>query len=171
EGASANLPIAPANANGAVPAPGGAAPPAADGMTAGNGQPGNGQPGNGQPGNGMGNGGAAAPPPPPAPPVIPPLNCAAPPPVPAGGAQSCTVNASGNVDGQSWFMWYSGSGGCMTPYEGPGFKATWNNSGDYLARMGLAFDETKTFDQYGTIGADLSFTKTGSAGGYSFIGV
>jgi len=68
-------------------------------------------------------------------------------------------------------MWYSGNGGCMTPYEGPGFKATWNNSGDYLARMGLAFDETKTFDQYGTIGADLSFTKTGSAGGYSFIGI
>jgi hypothetical protein len=190
EEASANLPIAPANgANGATPAAGGAAPPpATDGMTAGdgqpgntqpgntqpgngqagNGQPGNGQAGNGQAGNGMGNGAA---PPPPAAPVIPPLNCAAPPPTPTGGNQSCMVNASGNVDGQSWFMWYSGSGGCMTPYEGPGFKATWNNSGDFLARMGVAFDETKTFDQYGTIGADLAFTKAGSAGGYSFIGI
>jgi len=68
-------------------------------------------------------------------------------------------------------MWFSGNGGCITTYDQPAFKATWNNSGDYLARMGLAFDETKTFDQYGTIGADLSFTKTGSAGGYSFIGI
>jgi len=84
---------------------------------------------------------------------------------------SCAVNSSGTVDGQRWFMWYSGTGGCITPYDAAGFKATWNNSGDFLARIGLQFDETKTFDQYGTLGADLSFTKTGSAGGYSFIGI
>jgi len=84
---------------------------------------------------------------------------------------SCAVNAGGTVDGQRWFMWYSGSGGCVTTYDRAAFKATWNNSGDYLARMGLQFDETKTFDQYGTVGADLSFTKTGTAGGYSFIGI
>jgi len=70
-------------------------------------------------------------------------------------------------------MWYSGSGGCIETFTGLGgaFKATWNNSGDFLARMGLQFDETKTFDQYGALGADLAFTKSGSAGGYSFIGI
>jgi hypothetical protein len=85
---------------------------------------------------------------------------------------SCAVNAGGAVDGQRWFMWYSGANGCITTYPNrAAFTATWNNSGDYLARIGLQFDETKTFDQYGTLGADLSFTKTGTAGGYSFIGI
>jgi hypothetical protein len=70
-------------------------------------------------------------------------------------------------------MWYSGSNGCMTPYEGLGgaFRATWNNSGDFLARMGQQWDETQTFQQLGTIGADIAFTKTGTGGSYSFIGV
>jgi hypothetical protein len=117
--------------------------------------------------NGMGNGAGAQPEP------RPPLDCSAPRPTLSNGTQSCSVNASGTVDGQKWFMWYSGSGGCIETFTGLGgaFKATWNNSGDFLARMGLQFDETKTFDQYGALGADLAFTKSGSAGGYSFIGI
>lgn len=114
------------------------------------------------------------PPPEEPPPVVyPALDCNAPPPTLTAGNQACAVNASGNVDGQSWFMWYSGQNGCMTPYAGAGgaFRANWNNSGDFLARMGIQWDETQTFDQLGTIGADLRFTKTGSAGGYSFIGI
>ncbi len=167
-----------------------AAPPAqngagqTDGMTAGNGQNGgqmgsgqmgngqngNGQNGNGQNGNGQnGNGGMQTPqPPPPAP--RPALDCNNQPAL-TGGTQACNVNASGNIDGQNWFMWYSGSNGCITTYPQGGFKATWNNSGDFLARSGLQFDETKTFDQYGTIGADMAFSKTGTGGNYSFIGI
>jgi endo-1,4-beta-xylanase len=135
------------------------------GMTGG-GMPG-GMTGGGQVGMGAGNGNQAPPP------VLPPLNCSATPPALAGGTESCSVNASGAVDGQRWFMWYSGSGGCMTAYPGLGgaFKATWNNSGDFLARMGLQWNETQTFDTYGTVGADLAFTKTGSGGSYSFIGI
>jgi hypothetical protein len=177
EGQNANgLPIAPANGgntnggntngasangNGAAAAP---TTPAstpqqgANGMTAATGQQGNGM---------QNNGGTAKP----APTPPPPLDCSAPAPTLTNAKQSCAVNASGSVDGQSWFLWFGGSGGCITTYDQPGFKASWNNSGDFLARSGLAFDETKTFDQYGTIGADLSFTKTGSGGNYSFIGI
>ena len=109
----------------------------------------------------------------PEPVVFPPLDCGAPRPQLSGGNAACQVNASGNVDGQSWFMWYSGQNGCMTPIEGLGgaFRATWNNSGDFLARMGQFFNETQTHDQIGNIGADISFVKSGSAGGYSFIGI
>ncbi|HTV17354.1 MAG TPA: glycoside hydrolase family 11 protein, partial [Polyangiaceae bacterium] len=123
-------------------------------------------------GNGMGTGNGGQGDPEPTPPPRPALDCSAPRQALSGGTQACSVNASGREDGQSWFMWYSGSNGCMTTFDDrAAFKATWNNSGDFLARMGLAFDETKTFDQYGTIGADLAFTRSGSAGGYSFIGI
>jgi hypothetical protein len=89
-----------------------------------------------------------------------------------GGTQHCSSNASGTVGSYTWTIWSSGSGGCMTPYgTGAAYKATWNNAGDFLAREGLQFDETKTFDQYGTISADFAYTKTGSGGGFSFIGI
>ena len=89
-----------------------------------------------------------------------------------GGTQHCSSSAQGTVNGVGWSIWSSGSGGCMTTYgQGSAFKATWNNSGDFLARMGFQWDETKTYDQYGTISADYSYTKTGSGGGYSFIGI
>jgi hypothetical protein len=179
EDPNANLPIATSNpGNNAGSNVGTGAPPAQDGtgqsngMTAGNGQTGqngNGQMGTGQNGNGQtGNGMQATPPPPP--PPRPPLDCNSQPTL-TGGTQACTVNANGNIDGQNWFMWYSGSGGCITTFPQGGFKATWNNSGDFLARSGLLFDQTKTFDQYGTIGADMAFSKTGTGGSSSFIGI
>jgi hypothetical protein len=37
--------------------------------------------------------------------------------------------------------------------------------------MGFQWDETKTYDQYGTVSADYAYTKTGTAGGYSFVGI
>jgi len=89
-----------------------------------------------------------------------------------GGTQHCSSNQSGTAGGYTWTIWSSGSGGCLTSYgKGAAFKATWNNSGDFLSRVGLQWDETKTYDQYGTISADYAYTKTGSAGGYSFIGI
>src|SRR4051812_11186716 len=52
-----------------------------------------------------------------------------------GGSQHCSSNASGTVDGLKWLLWSSGSGGCLTTYGvGGALKATWNNSGDFLAR-------------------------------------
>jgi hypothetical protein len=89
-----------------------------------------------------------------------------------GGTQHCSSNASGTANSYTWTIWSSGSGGCMTTYgTGAAYKATWNNSGDFLAREGFQWDETKTHDQLGTISADFAYTKTGSGGGYSFIGI
>jgi endo-1,4-beta-xylanase len=50
------------------------------------------------------------------------------------------------------------------------FKADWSSAGDFLARVGLGFDKTKTPAQIGTISSDFAETKTGSAS-YSFIGI
>ena len=49
--------------------------------------------------------------------------------------------------------------------------ATWNNNGDFIGRIGLQWNDTKTYDQYGTIAAQFSYTKSGTAGGYSYIGI
>jgi hypothetical protein len=54
----------------------------------------------------------------------------------------------------------------MTPYGvDAAVEATWNNSGDFLARMGFQGNETKTHARYGTIAADYALEKTGSGGG------
>jgi hypothetical protein len=90
----------------------------------------------------------------------------------SGGTAHCSSNGSGTAGSYSWSIWSSGSGGCITPYGvGAAFKATWNNAGDFLAREGFQWDETKTYDQYGTVSADYAYAKTGSGGGYSYIGI
>jgi hypothetical protein len=89
------------------------------------------------------------------------------------GTQQCSSNASGTVGSYTWTIWSSGSGGCMTPHGNgtAAFKATWNNSGDFLAREGLQWNSTQSYTQIGNIVATYSYTKSGSAGGYSFIGI
>jgi len=92
--------------------------------------------------------------------------------VPSGGSSHCSSNQSGTVGSQQWTIWSSGSGGCLITYgSNAAFSATWNNSGDFLARVGLAMGSNKTYDQFGTIGVDFAETKSGSGGGYSSIGV
>ena len=88
-----------------------------------------------------------------------------------GGAQSCNSNASGSYGSLQWSFWENGSAGCITTYSNGAFSASWNNSGDVLARVGLQWDSTKTYDQLGTISADFAETKAGTGGGYSYIGV
>jgi hypothetical protein len=88
------------------------------------------------------------------------------------GIQHCSNNQTGKVGSFGWSIWSSGSGGCITPSGNTAaFKATWSNSGDFLARDGFQWDETKTYDQYGTLSADYAYTKTGTAGGYSYVGI
>jgi hypothetical protein len=91
--------------------------------------------------------------------------------VPTGGTQHPSNNASGTAAGLAWTIWSNGSGGSITTYSTPAFSAAWNNSGDFLARMGLQWNDTKTYDQYGTITAQFNSKKTGSGGGYSYIGI
>jgi endo-1,4-beta-xylanase len=93
-------------------------------------------------------------------------------PLPSGGTAHCSSNQSGNVGSQQWTIWSSGSGGCLTTYgSSAAFSANWNNSGDFLARVGLSLGSNKTYDQFGTFGVDFAETKSGSGGGYSSIGV
>ena len=92
--------------------------------------------------------------------------------VPSGGTSHCSSNQSGMVGTQQWTIWSSGGGGCLITYgSSAAFSATWNNSGDFLARVGLNLGSNKTYDQYGAIAADFAETKSGSGGGYSSIGV
>jgi hypothetical protein len=88
------------------------------------------------------------------------------------GTQTCSSNKTGTIGSFGWSIWSSGSGGCITPSGNTAaFKATWSNSGDFLARMGFQWNETKTFDAYGTVTADYAYTKTGTGGGYSYMGI
>ena len=99
----------------------------------------------------------------------------------SGGSQTCgssgsnSTGSSGTAGGFTWTLWanlQNGGTGCMTPYgKGAAFTATWTNPNDFLAREGFQWDETKSYDQYGTVYADYSYKRTGSAGGYSFIGI
>lgn len=92
--------------------------------------------------------------------------------VPSGGTSHCSSNQSGNVGSLQWTVWSSGGGGCLVTYgSATAFSASWNNSGDFLARVGLALGSSKTYDQFGTVSADFAEKKSGNGGGYSSIGV
>lgn len=92
--------------------------------------------------------------------------------VPSGGTSHCSSNQSGTVGNQQWTIWSSGGGGCLITYgSSAAFSATWNNSGDFLARVGQALGSSKTYDQFTTIAADFAEMKSGNAGGYSSIGI
>ena len=91
--------------------------------------------------------------------------------LPSGGTQHSSSNATGTAAGLDWTIWSNGSGGSITTFPTPAFSAAWSNSGDFLARVGLQWNDTKTYDQLGTVTAQYSQTKTGSGGGYSYIGI
>lgn len=106
----------------------------------------------------------------------PELNCDAPPPQLTNPVhETCEANTGESVNGQSVWFWYneSGPGGCMNTYDSlaGAFTVTWNNPVDILGRIGPWFDETTTHQEEGEMVADLAFTKQGSGGSYSFIGI
>ena len=83
-----------------------------------------------------------------------------------GGKQYCS-NSKGSAGGSyAYELWSNGTGtGCMTVYGvDASFSATWTSVGDFLARIGLGFDQTKTPAQIGTISSDFAETKTGTTG-------
>jgi endo-1,4-beta-xylanase len=94
--------------------------------------------------------------------------------MPTSGAQqhSATweVGGEGNL---SWQIWTNGGPGNLTTYDGvAAFTASWNNSGDYLGRMGFEWgDSGRPHAEYGTIKADYVWNKSGTAGQYSYLGI
>ena len=79
-----------------------------------------------------------------------------------GGTQYCTNTRAQLSSGYSHELWASGQGsGCMTVFDvNANYRANWTEAGDFLARGGLAFDQTKTPAQIGTISAEFAETFT-----------
>ena len=82
-----------------------------------------------------------------------------------------TGDTQGTAAGMTWMLWANGSGGSITTFSEPAFSAAWNNSGDFLARTGLEWGSGKAVSSLGTVTAQFAETKSGSAGGYSYIGI
>src|SRR6478736_3754566 len=74
--------------------------------------------------------------------------------MPTGGTTVTSSNKTGKAAGLDWSLWTNSSPGSITTYDVPAFSAAWNNSGDFLARLGLQWNATKTYDAYGTISAE-----------------
>jgi endo-1,4-beta-xylanase len=91
--------------------------------------------------------------------------------VPSGGTAHTVMSMSGMAAGLTWSIWSNQSPGTITTYSVPAFGASWNNNGDFLARLGVQWNDTKTYDQYGTISSQFVEKKTGTGGQYSYIGV
>ena len=97
------------------------------------------------------------------------VNCSAA--MPSGGTQH-SGNSQGGSNNLAWQIWSNQGSGTLSTFSTPAFSAAWNNSGDYLGRLGFEWGNSgKTYDQYGTITAGFTFKKTGSGGGFSYIGI
>ena len=74
--------------------------------------------------------------------------------------------------GYAYELWAEGGGtGCMTVHGVDAtFSAEWNDVEDFLARVGLDFNQTQTHDQIGTISAEFAHPKTDD-GGLTYIGM
>ena len=92
--------------------------------------------------------------------------------MPTGG-KTITAAGQGTADGSYTYNFYTngqGSASMVVYGVAAEFSATWSNPGDFLARVGLGFNETKTPAQLGTVTATFAETKSGTAG-YNYIGV
>ena len=93
------------------------------------------------------------------------------------GGTTVTTNGIRDIgNGFNYELWRDGSSGSLTYFGGTAncaFKASWNNSGDFLARVGFYYggSNSKTHSQIGEIHADYNYTKTGTGGSYSYIGI
>jgi endo-1,4-beta-xylanase len=93
---------------------------------------------------------------------------------PWSGGKTYSGDVQGSAgNGYTYSLWSNGVGSGSMTVAGVDakFSATWDSPGDLLARVGLGFNSSKTADQLGTLAADFSESKTGAAGGYSYIGI
>jgi endo-1,4-beta-xylanase len=92
--------------------------------------------------------------------------------LPTGGTTYTGTNVNGKADGLNYGIWTNGSGGSLTVFSNAhAFSTTWNNSSDFLAHVGLDFNTAKSYTAYGAIVAQFVESKTGTAGGFSSIGM
>ena len=94
--------------------------------------------------------------------------------MPSGGQQR-SGNGTGGEGNLAWEIWSNTGQGELTTYSVPAFIASWNNAGGYLGRLGYEWarfgDTPVPHTQLGTITAQFVSRKSGSAGGYSYVGM
>jgi hypothetical protein len=91
----------------------------------------------------------------------------------AGSCSNCNTYSGGVADGLNYGIWESGTGGSITYFTGAhAFSASWGpNSADFLAHVGLDYNGSSSYTTYGKIVAQFAESKSGSAGGYSSVGM
>ncbi len=90
-----------------------------------------------------------------------------------GGQQYCS-NSKGNAgSGYGYELWAEGSGtGCMRVHGVDAtFSAEWNDVEDFLARVGLDYNQNQKHTQIGEIKLEFAETKEEVGGGLTYIGV
>jgi endo-1,4-beta-xylanase len=95
--------------------------------------------------------------------------------MPSSGAVQHSGNGTGGQGNLVWEIWSNTGQGELTSYNVPAFTASWNNAGGYLGRLGYEWggwmSNPKPYEQHGTIKAQFVAKRSGSAGGYSYIGM
>jgi hypothetical protein len=100
------------------------------------------------------------------------IDCANVPAMPTNGMTH--TSGTGGSDNLAWEIWSNAGSGQLTTYSGvPAFSASWNNSGNYLGRLGFEWgSKPQKFDAFGIITADFAEKLTGSSGGqWSYVGI
>ena len=87
------------------------------------------------------------------------------------GRDNSSVTGNIGNTGYHYEIWYQGGSNSMTYYDNGTYKASWNGTGDFLARIGFKYDEDKTYEELGPIDAYFKWNKSGNAGGYNYIGI
>lgn len=78
----------------------------------------------------------------------------------------------GTANGLGYGIWTNGDGGSITVWDNAhAFSASWAESKDFLAHLGLDFRPGKDWTTLGEIKAEFSEVKSGTAGGFSMIGM
>ena len=96
--------------------------------------------------------------------------------MPSGGSDH-SGNGQGGQGNLAWQIWSSTGKGELTTFDGvPAFRASWNEAGDYLGRIGFEWGNNGApYTAHGTISAQFVAKKTvgtGNGGGlYSYIGM
>jgi hypothetical protein len=90
----------------------------------------------------------------------------------SGGTTKTGTSVYGTADGLNYGIWTNGSGGSITVFsDAHAFSTSWSESQDFLAHLGLDFNPAKVYTAYGTITAQFVEKKSGTAGGFSMIGM
>lgn len=95
-------------------------------------------------------------------------------PAPTGDdISTCKSVDSGSAGGQSWYLWSSNvNRDCIVRHGTAGaFKVSWQAPEDILAGVGKSWSPTVDWRQAAPVSAAFRWTRSGTAGGFSMVGV